>query len=770
MQKFSSKMTASTLAISAALFVLPSAAMAQESSGEQTEESSSRGLDFLDEAIVVTGTKKAGGENVQDASASIVAFGTETLEALQVRDISSLSFNIPNVSLEDIGTTKGVANFQIRGLAVNSSIPSVEPAVGTTVDGVYLGINGGVVFDTFDLAGVEVLRGPQGVLFGRNVSGGALVLNTTDPLNELRVTAKVAAESGLRGTGGNYTAQGSITGPIIKDVLSAKIALYYNEDDGWFENSLADVVGTTATLNGQTENFGISDTFIARAAIKLTPSDFGEFLLKFEHGESDGQGPAAQNRADPGAAPSAIVSFAEDSFDFAIDERGFSDSEWNQLTFQATADIGIGTLTNIFGWREYSQSARTDLDSTPLNLLHFDFATEQNQISNELRFNGQFGDIIDLTAGLYYFSQEITYAENRDLLGQLTPTGDALVQQTGGGVLDQETIGIFASLDINVTDRFTINAGLRYSDETKDANLASILGANAGCNVIAGTCPFDITDSFSTSNFSPKLGVKYEVSDSARIYAHWARAFRAGGFNLRNTSTDIVNNGPQFDDERIDSFEFGVKSEPFDRGRVNFAAFYNRLDNLQRDVLLLDGANFVQIIRNATDATIWGFEIDGQVEVAPGVLIEAALGYVDNNYRNVTFDLTGDGVIDGADEDLQLPRLSNFTSNVSLIVEQEIGFGTLTGRASYSHRDRAAGVDNNLLSLPSNDRIDASLSLALPGDQVRLTLYGKNLTNEVSLGGIAPLPGLAGPVPLAGTLATLKKGRVFGIEIGFSSF
>jgi len=423
-----------------------------------------------------------------------------------------------------------------------------------------------------------------------------------------------------------------------------------------------------------------------------------------------------------------------------------------------------GTITNLFGWREYSQDARTDLDATPQDVLHFDFDTEQNQISNELRFNGRFADIIDLTAGIFYFSQEINYAEGRDLFGF---AGPGAVEQDGGGVQDQETFGIFAAVDVDVTDRFTFNAGVRYSDESKNIRLATILGSNAGCSIIAGTCAFDFEGTFSTNNFSPKVGIGYEFSDNVRSYAHWARAFRAGGFNLRNTAPISPGIDPSFEDERVDSFEFGIKSEPFSRGRLNFAGFYNRLDNLQRDITLADPVtgSFIQLIDNAADATIWGFEIDGQIEILPGVLLEGALGYVDNNYRNVTFDLSGDGVIDAADEELQLPRLANFTANAGIIVEQEVSFGTITGRASYSHRDQAFGTDNNTVVLPGSDRIDASLSLALPGDNVRFTLYGKNLTNEVTLGGIAPLPPAVG-----GSLATLKKGRVFGIEIGFKSF
>ncbi len=149
--------SASVIVIAA--LALSTAGMAQAQETDQLtsdQDQSSGGFTFLDDVIVVTGTKKAGGENVQDAALAITAYGSETLDALQVRDISSLSFKMPNVALDEVGTTKGVANFAIRGLGVNSSIPSIDPAVGVFVDGVYLGINGGVVFDTFDLESVEV--------------------------------------------------------------------------------------------------------------------------------------------------------------------------------------------------------------------------------------------------------------------------------------------------------------------------------------------------------------------------------------------------------------------------------------------------------------------------------------------------------------------------------------------------------------------------------------------------------------------------------------
>ncbi|MEL6687781.1 MAG: Plug domain-containing protein, partial [Pseudomonadota bacterium] len=133
---------------------------------------------FMDE-VVTTATKSADVETVQDVAVAVTALNSDTLEALKVRDLEQLAFAAPNVQLDDIGTTRGTANFSIRGLGVNSSIPSIDPTVGVFVDGIYLGVNTGVVFDIFDLESVEVLRGPQGLLFGRNTTGGVYQNRTT---------------------------------------------------------------------------------------------------------------------------------------------------------------------------------------------------------------------------------------------------------------------------------------------------------------------------------------------------------------------------------------------------------------------------------------------------------------------------------------------------------------------------------------------------------------------------------------------------------------
>ena len=201
-------------AISIALAIAPSLAMAQSAA------------EILSDEILVTATKKADAENVQDVPIAVTAYGADALEALQVRTLQSLTYSVPNTQFDDIGTARGGANFSIRGLGINSSIPTVDPTVGVFVDGMYLGVNSGVVLDQFDLESVEILRGPQGILFGRNVTGGAVVINTKDAPDEYELSFRAAVESGFRGTGNNYYVMGSVGGPIIEGKLNAKVAVY----------------------------------------------------------------------------------------------------------------------------------------------------------------------------------------------------------------------------------------------------------------------------------------------------------------------------------------------------------------------------------------------------------------------------------------------------------------------------------------------------------------------------------------------------------------
>ena len=698
---------------------------------------------FLEE-VIVTATKRAGGIDVQRAPVAVTAYGEDQLDAMHIRDLAQLGFTAPSVQMEDIGTARGTANFSIRGLGINSSIPSIDPTVGVFVDGMYLGLNAGVVFDMFDLQSVEVLRGPQGILFGRNVTGGAVLMNTTRPTDELSINARVAGE-----TGENFYASAVVSGPL-SDSVGGKIALYHNDDGGWHRN----------LATGQ--DHGAAETTLIRGALEFQPTDVLNVIVRFDHGESEGDGPASQNAG----------LFGTENFRFSIDEPGFYDNDWSHVVAEVNWDVdfGEGQITNIFGWREYSSETLGDIDASPLFFFHAPATTDQDQISNELRYAGTFGNTY-LTTGIYYFTQDIDYIEQR----QIPPLNVTL---TGGGIQEQDTFGIFAQADIAINDRWVINLGARFTDEEKSADIATLLPQPNPVNAcsLAGCNAFDFSDTESWSNFSPKVGFQFEPNDDTQIYGFWTKGFRSGGYNLRNTSP-TASPGP-FDEEEQDSFELGVKTDLADgRLRVNAAVFHNTIDNLQREVNLPDpSAGVVQIIRNTADATITGFDAEIGWAVSDELFVRASAGYVDGEYDRVLFDISGDGLINDDDLRLDLPRLAPWSYGAEVVYQTQTPWGSFTAQASGYRRDPNAYTDNNLGQLRAIDRYDARLSTTFMDDSLILSVFGRNLKDESTIGGDTQLPGSfpgspGFPVPtLQGsgpTFSPLNKGRVYGVELQY---
>ncbi|MGK2926126.1 MAG: TonB-dependent receptor, partial [Lysobacterales bacterium] len=719
----------------------------------------------LMEEVTVTARKRE--EPVQQVPMSISAYSGEQIEALKVRTLQGLSVNMPNVAMDDIGTTRGVANFSIRGLGINSSIPGIDPTVGVFVDGVYLGQNAGVVVDMFDLQSIEVLRGPQGTLFGRNVTGGAVLINSKRPTDEFDLSMRAAVDGNPDGDGGlNYYVMGAVSGPI-SDTFKARLSVYYNEDDGWFEN----------IYDGS--KHGAASTTIIRPVVTWEPTQDLQLQLRWEHFETDGDGPASQTHTNGSGVPGFFANFERDSFDFSIDEPGFIDYEHDFVTAQLDWDVdfGNGTITNIFGWRDSFGTTYGDIDAQPVWIFHSGSINDSEQFSNELRYNGIFGNA-NVTAGVFWFDNEINYSEFRDYLGIATGGVAPAVSWNGGGILKVESLAAFGAMDYSINDAWTLNAGIRFTTEDKDARIATLPrnaapGATPGCRIYYGDCPFDFVDSDSWDAWSGKLGLTYAFNDDMRMYAHWSRGHRSGGFNLRNTSLDPrpeFQPGP-FDQETVDSYEIGYKSELGGRGRLNAAVFYTTIDDMQRELNLSDpAAGVVQIINNTADAEIYGFEIDGTFALGSNTVLLASLGWVDPSYRTVYRDLNSDNVIDAKDEALELPRAAEWTYSVGLNHDWLFDSGNvLSFRINYAFRDDAYYTDNNLGYLLSQEMLDAGLDYATTGGRWIFSLYGRNLLDDVNHGGDTQLPAtFAGLVPWGGTFSPLIKGRILGFEVTFN--
>lgn len=699
--------------------------------------------------IVVTANKR-GDAQAQDLPMALNAFDEEQLRALNTEDLQSLSYAIPNVQFEDIGTARGVANFSIRGVGVNSSIASVDPAVGLFVDGLYVGMNAGALTDLFDVEAVEVLRGPQGALYGRNVTGGAVLVRTRAPSDSLEARGRFAAETGV-----NLITEAALSGPIAPGVLAGRLAVYRADDDGWLEND----------FDGR--SFGANETNIYRAALRLTPSPQLDVVLRAEQGDVDGDGPAGQNHA----------LHPRGSFDFSIDNRGYARIDWEQLIMEANwrVSFGDGVITSITGWRDVEAPWAADIDSTPHFVFHTRVLNLHEQRSEELRYAGTFGDV-GVTAGLYYLAQELIYIDERNF----SPT----FRRVGGGYGEFESWAAFAQADWALNDVLTLSAGARYTHEEKVSRISRVRRAIddldgpgtlvAGEGVIGGDIDAR-TLAFSDAPFdqewddvSPRVGMQWRPAPGTNLYASWSRAFRSGGANFRTASLGLAPRA--YDPEEQSTIEVGWKQDFADgRGRMNLALFRNEIANMQRETNQADPISGVQqIVLNAGDATIYGGEIEAQFAVTERLTLSAHVGYVHGGYDQITEDLNGDLVINSADYALEIPRLAPWSYGVSAAFETAAFGGEVRARLGYNHRDAAFYNDNNLGRLAEADMFDANVSFTPDGGRWSVAVYGENLSDEATWGGDTVLPSTAAFGYAGGerpTFSPLNKGRVFGVEL-----
>jgi iron complex outermembrane receptor protein len=743
-------------------FSLPAVATAQEgASGAMLEE------------IVTTARKKSEAEQAQDVPIALTAFGAAQLDALFVKKLDDLSYKMPNVQLEAVGTFPGVQNFSIRGQGINSSIPSVDPTVGVFVDGVFLGTTYGVVLDTFDLESIEVLRGPQGLLFGRNVTGGAVLLRNARPDGEFRAKVRVGQTDEEQT---NIAA--AVEGSLFEDRLAGKIAVLYDKDNGYFDNINQTIPPNPAAAvfpaphplqpfyaePALRSQVGEMETTLIRPTLVWTPSDSVDITLILESGKTEGDGAVWANVTEQRAGTLA-------DFSTTSDEIGFTEIDWYQSTIEVNIDAFGGTFTDILGYREVDADSAADIDGTLLPIFSAPGFTAQDQISNELRWSGRFGENWDTTIGLYYFEQDIEYREGRYIwlpppLGP-APAGINLTVALGGD-MQAENWGIFWNNDFYLGDSWVLSAGIRYTDESKKAQIITAPPGNPCRDVVAFDCLFDNLEG-DWDNITPKLGAQWNFSESGQVYGFWSKGYRSGGFNFRNARPFLIPPGPTREEEN-NTYEIGLKTDFADgRVRLNVAAFHNEITDMQRELNLPDPDVIVlQATINAGDVTIQGVEVDLVALLTESFSIVASAGLQDGEYDSIDpfvpqleaqlEQVTGQPVtVIGPD----LPRLapSNYSLGFSWdIPAGSIGVFNLAG--SYSFREENPYNDANTEVFDDQERIDASLNWYSPENSWQVSLYGKNLGDEANWGNLTSIAGLwtAGP---------MQKGRLLGLEVNW---
>ena len=712
-------------------FALAGQAWAQEASDIQVEE------------IVVTAQKRE--QKLQDVPVAVSAYGSEQLEAQSVLTLTDLSAKSPNVVLAPVGAYPYASAFFIRGLGFADVESTFEPAVGVEMNGVYLARNSGALQDFFDIESVEILRGPQGTLYGRNTIGGVVSVRTKTPNPGDPMSGAV---QGTVGDHGRAEARFALNLPI-NDTFAARGSLLYKSYDGYNHNyTLSKREGDNEVLSG-------------RLTLVAKPTDDFDATLVIDGDRERGSGASFRNAALPGnvyynfspntgtltPVQPAGTSNPSDPYTVYGNTPTFADIDTWGLALTANWRTDFGTITSVTGYREFKDRVQSDYDASSLNFFYALRDQSHDQLSQEIRLASNGGGKLDYVVGGFVMKQSYDITNTQ---GGLIYGGATTAQVAGQ---DNTAWAAFGQADYHVTDQLTVTAGGRYSYETKEFTNKPLFFA-------ASRTYKDHWD-----NFSPKLGVNYQFTPLVMAYGSWSKGFRSGGFNGRAAS--YTSAGP-YKAETVEAFEVGVKSELFDRRlRLNGAAFSSTYSDMQVGSQGLTSAGvYESIVTNAGKAKIDGVEGEALWVVNGNLRFNANLAYLDARFKKNFTDFTSDGINNPTDNsDLPLAYAPKWSGSLGMTYTRDLQIGELSFNANAVYMDdiyTSGGVLNRTSDVqvrPENTLYDATI--AIEGNEGwRVALWGKNLTDKEVINNTFGLGGL-------GNLRIYQPPRTWGFEVGY---
>ena len=710
-------------------------------------------------------------------------------------------------------TETGVSTqMYIRGIGSGNN-QGFEQSVGQYVDGIYYGRQQQIRAPFFDLQRVEVLRGPQGILFGKNTIAGALNLSTAEPTDELEVDITTLYE--FKNDLSEINAV--FSGPLSNN-LRARLALRGNYESGYINNS---------NLNRDEPD---REDNAARLSLDWDLSPDLNIGLKLESNSFDAIGrqiEIVQDSAAP-AGPFTGLNFAQISsgvlgqpaLDSDLDYRRqsnaaeYSNNQLENLTLDINYDLNGNTLTFLSGYVSYDFNERCDCDYTPSDVFEVGLSEDYEQFSQEIRLSSPTGGEVEWVAGAYLQSSEMNSTEAIDIpatsvLGSLALLNPALALMsnlpgTGARRLnthDADLWALFAQGSWYATDNLRLTVGARYTSEDKDAfRQIDILDLATGSITANPLAPITYNEIFalhsvqtlgytavstgitspghslngnrSESQFTPLINVQWNASDDTMYYANYSRGFKAGGFDARANNPFSF----EFEDEETDSFELGMKSLLADgRAEINAALFFTDYEDLQ--VSQFDGALGFNV-GNANETQVRGIEIDGRFPISEALTLSYAYSYLDfefKDFRNgncYNYQTPNGDVVNG------IP-LCNFTglrgqytpsSNLSLFFDYTRSLGNNLDFFSNLNLNYS-GSQNIHDNLDPQYKIDSqtrvNLRLGVRNDNWHFAFVGKNLTDEDVLT-------YAGNVPISASVfgtntfyAFVDRPRQYALEIGF---
>lgn len=716
--------------------------------------------------IVVTARRRA--ESLQDTPISISAVTSDGLRTRGIDNVTQIGDFTPNVKFNSsvpVSASNATAAIFIRGIGQNDYQLSADPGVGLYLDGVYISRGVGNVLDVLNVERIEVLRGPQGTLFGRNTIGGAVSVVTKKPSKTLGGSMELTTGSYNR-----FQAKGSIDIPIVDGVYSS-FAGFYHRRDGYVKG-----VGPGAP------DLGDTDSLAGRFALRLEPTSDIKIDLALDGSRSrensapnvalkiDENAPAAQvwNAVFSGAG--AIC--ADPTNPARLSDPRCYNSQWvlgpyrsggtftaisnvftngNPQRYRSASDVNIwgasGTIEwkfapnvsfkSITAYRKVTGFWTRDSDHSPTSVVQTNSAWKQDQFSQEGQLQGDlFSKSLNWIIGAYYSKEN---GNHRDLVNIV----DAVF--LSGAVIDSNSLAFFGQSTYKIVENLNLTAGIRWTRDEKTFDNSNQYIVKAG--FLAGAPlnpdgsglkdgdplmgPLGQKSTIKDTAWTPMASLSYRFSPEVLTYVSYSQGFKGGGFTQRVFPP--LGYIPSFKPEKSTTYEVGFKSDLLGRKvRLNGAAFINNYSNLQ--ITVNDPTlGFAPIIQNAAKAQIKGFELELQTRPVAPLLIEAGVGYLDAKYKQVDLRALNAGVT--RDTHLQNAPAWTLSAGVSYKIEAK-GLGNLLPRIDWSYRSRVYNdaVNTPELVQPGYHLVNASIAFNNESDRWGLTVGVKNLTKTLYLG------------------------------------
>jgi len=704
--------------------------------------------------IVVTARKRE--ERLSDVPIAISTFTGERLQDSGVANLTDLSKIAAGVSFRQDVAGRASPSIVIRGIGFDDFRSNGNPAVSVSFDEVYQGSNALIGGGLFDIDRIEILKGPQGTLYGRNTTAGAVNVITRAPGETTKANSYLEYGSYDR-----IRAEAGVGGPL-GDGVRLRVAAVYESGGGFLTNKGTTTFAGLTSAPGvipplpfvpETQNVGNADFFAARGTLIIEPSTETRITARFnyardqgDNSQSDVLGRSATGFTEPDTDPFTYYGNLAPTID--SDQAGFN--------LQLDQDLGGARLTAIGSYTNLDRAYTFD-PGDPRRRFDLDYADDLDQYTGEVRLTGSLGTGLTWTTGGFYFQDEVRLRSRLDASDFVRSIVATDYLQT------RESWALFGEADWQISSQVTLTAGLRYTDEASDFSGSTIDLNPYGISVAAGALglPVSFDNTFADDNLSGRLILSYRPMDDTLLYASYSQGYKSGGFD-----GSTIFSAPEalpFRSENVDAYEVGAKfldaSSSFN---VTVAGFYYSFDDLQANSVRQTAGVATAVRTNVAKATVWG----GEIEAVIRPVRNARFGLAITNLNTTVDDFVSSDPAEVARRNgNDLPDAPEFAFNADARYTFSLSGGwQLEPQMNASFiGDHFKEIDN-FVEVKGYGRLDLRLALKSPDTRWTLAAFGRNVTDSVYFTGVIPATS-AGVV--VGQQRIVGQPATYGISLGY---